>query len=311
MNRELIIRYLSWDRIYTRNVGLFSSWLNTNSIEKNKAMFAAKMHDFFRRGFSDVEITERICDYSKDLFSQSANNKINLLDKLNESILFYQNNEIVMNKKYLLSLDSLYPRYFANVLEENLIGNKDIQYVPIIFEYHGDLSLLGKLEKKAIIGTRQPENETKTLKQIEIISKKYPDSVCVTGLASGVDSMGVLTFKQSICFLGENLSLFLKKTQRDSKRLTAKKKVLETGLLLSHIVSTEIPNKVTSRLWLLERNLFVVLLSNSVHPIDFSIKSGTISAINYAIKNKKNIYSPKDLVDDKVLSKYKDKVVFY
>ena len=70
-------------------------------------------------------------------------------------------------------------------------------------------------------------------------------------------------------------------------------------------------NKFSIKAGLLERNLFVILMSNTVHPIEYTIKSGTISAINFAIKNNKEIYRPKELVGKTAQLKYQSDIKFY
>lgn len=310
MTSSIVIRYLSWEKIYSEASDHFKDLLKCKSENECRILFNSKLHKMISENLTDDEIIEDICFGSNDLFSSNES----IIRKLKLELCYIQNHLSKSNKgfnNYLCSIDEKFPKAFKDVLESNLIPDNNKQYIPLIFKYKGNLDLLNRNGRRAIIGTRHPLDEGKTLQHIEVIKKKYPESVCVTGLASGIDSMGVNVFENSICFIGENLDTFIAKEQRDEKRLAAKKKVLDRGLLLTHIVTTEKLNQFTARQALLDRNLFVVLISETVHPIEYTIKSGTISAINHAIKNGKKVYTPKELINNQVIEKFKTNINFY
>lgn len=311
MNTESIIRYLAWEELFTRYRLLFADWLGCQSDDGTRIIFNSIIHDGMRSNLSDREIFAGIFDKKKNLFSQFIDDTVDVwtaFEKISNQLLNSNDNSKV---KYLVSIDSLYPSEFLDILNKNRNANGHKQYIPIAFQYIGDLSLLANLEKRAIIGTRHPQNIDVAKTYIYAIYNKYPNSICVTGLAAGIDSMGVSIFDRSVCFIGENLTQFLNREQKDLLRLQAKGKCLKSGLIMSHVISSNKMNALSAKQALLDRNLFVVLLSNTIHPIEFSIKSGTISAINHAIRNNKPIYSPRILTDDFVQSKYRKEIVFY
>lgn len=306
---QYIIRYLSWKNVFENNRDLFSDWLNCKNKNLEPIMFYSHLHNFFSNYLTDNEIISDILDSNRTLFT--AENDISQLKNLFVNMKKILSKDLIdTNRNYLVSIDKLYPIEFKKVLEDNL-NSKRVQFIPIILEYSGDIDLLSNSDKRAIIGTRNPKDEMETNNQINLIYKKYPESICVSGLASGVDSMAINIFASSISFIAESLQEFINRKQRDSTRLQAKNKSLDSGLILSHILNNDKMNAILSRSALLERNLFVVLIASTVHPMEYSIKSGTISAISHAIKNNKKIFTPKKLVDNQVITKYSKSINFY
>lgn len=307
-------RLIAWSTMLIEYPKYFDSFLSNLPMKSKKSLWQSYLYKFFNQGYTDDEI---IMSITKKNFNLLISDDIeDIISDYNKTINyvtdFYTKNKVNL----LTSFDLYYPDSFKRILIENLSqtshGSDELQYIPNVFVHHGDLALLKDNTKKlAIIGTRESKNFDVTRLEIQRIHKKYPDAVCVTGLASGIDSMGVLEFEKSICFLGEDLFAFIKRNQKDTSRLQAKEKTIRNGLIITHKLPHENIASFEFKNALLERNLFVVLLSDSVHPIEFGIKSGTISAINHAIKNNKRIYTPSSLVSDDVKSKYQKDIKFY
>ncbi len=309
---EKTLRIITWKEMLQRHPKFFNSFVKELYKKNIKAAWQAKIYKFLNENMTDEDIIDFLVDSDSNLLSDDRKEEMrNAFQKIyNELEVFYKNK----NVKFITSLDKEYPKEFKTILKSNYNSTKTstLQYIPNIFVFEGNLHLLtNKAKKLAIIGTRECKNIKATKLEIRKIRTKYPDAICVTGLASGVDSMGVNEFDNSICFIGEDLTEFIRKKQKDKDRFAAKQKVIKSGLILSHKLPHEKMSPIDYKNALLERNLFVVLLANSVHPIEFGIKSGTISAITHAIKNNKAIYTPKILVEDNVITKYKSKIMFY
>lgn len=305
------LRMIAWREMFLKHSELFDSFFGNMSQKNKSALWESYLFDYFERKYTDNEIISTINSKNFNLLSIDDNEKL--------ASLYFKMLDYIKSKydsfdiNLLTSLDDVYPDIFKKVLRNNLENNSNqIQYIPNIFVYNGSIGLLRKETKKlAIIGTRESKDIIETKREVSRIHVKYPSAICVTGLASGVDTMGVLEFEESICFIGEELLTFIKRNQKDTDRRQAKEKVMNKGLILSHKLPHESMSQFDFRTALLERNLFVVLLSESIHPIEFGIKSGTISAINHAIKNNKPIFTPSSLITEDVKKKYSENIKFY
>ncbi len=69
--------------------------------------------------------------------------------------------------------------------------------------------------------TRNIKDYDKTKYEVMRFNKKYSNAICVSGLASGIDLLGSNIFDKSIVYVTETIP---------------KKKILETGLILSHVL---------------------------------------------------------------------------
>ena len=312
-NNEIVYRFLAWSSIYQKHPQHFESLFASLNKQARKSAWEGLLYKSFSKKTSDRDIINLI--YVNDFNLLEEEFKTQLFDLFLEEKRnisnYYKNSDL----SFITSLDEHYPDIFKSklLLASNLDNKNDkAEYIPNVFTYKGDINLLSaNFMKRAIIGTRHPKDEIVTKKEISRIFNKYPDSICVTGLASGIDTFGINIFTKSICFIGEELTGFIQKKQRDSQRLTAKEKVLKSGLILSHKLQHEKIASFDFKTSLLERNLFVTLISNTIHPIEYGIKSGTISAINFAIQNNKPIYTPKVLTTTDIQKKYKDTINFY
>jgi|GEM_PF-6607609 len=313
---DKVYRFLAWSSIYQKHPQHFESLFATLNKQNRRSAWEGLLYKNISKNSSDWDIINLI--YVNDFNLLEDDFKTQLYDLFLEEERnisnFYKNSEL----SFITSLDEHYPDIFksklllASNLDNNNNNNDKAEYIPNVFTYKGDISLLNaNFMRRAIIGTRHPEDEIATKEEIRRIFNKYPDSICVTGLASGIDTFGINIFTKSICFIGEELTGFIQKKQRDSQRLIAKKKVLTSGLILSHKLQHEKISSFDFKTSLLERNLFVTLISDTIHPIEYGIKSGTISAINFAIQNNKPIYTPKVLTTIDVQKKYKDTINFY
>ncbi len=81
--------------------------------------------------------------------------------------------------------------------------------------------------------------------------------------------------------------------------------------MLSHVLRHNVLNMIESRNALLNRNLFIVLTADIVLPIEYGMKSGTISAINQAIRNNKEIYTSRSLDEEDIIERFKENITYY
>ncbi|MGS0972974.1 MAG: DNA-processing protein DprA [Candidatus Izemoplasmataceae bacterium] len=312
-NLNVLSRFLAWSSVLQKYPQYFESLFSNLNKLARKSTWEGLLYKNISTNSSDKDILNLIFkndhnllenDFKDQLYTYYLEEKRNIFD-------FYSNTKY----SFITSLDESYPEIFKEKLLLSLNNdnnNTKVQYIPNVFIYRGEITLLNKdFLKRAVIGTREPKNESKTKDEIRRIFNKYPKSVCVTGLASGIDTFGINIFTKSICFIGEDITNFINKKQRDLQRLEAKKKVLQSGLILSHKLPHDKLSSFDFKTALLERNLFVTLISDTIHPIEYGIKSGTISAINYAIYNNKPIYTPKALISDEVQKRFKDQIEFY
>lgn len=305
------IRFISWKNLFKKSPHLFEDYLSNYTKKNYESIFESAIHKLIINDKTDDEIINFFIK-SNNLFVDETISEIKSKYNIEKKDMteYYQKHDY----NFLISTDELYPNVFKETLLDNLkTSNKsDIQFIPNVFVYQGNLNLISKkANKHAIIGTRKVKNLSQSLKEIQRIHKRSENNICVTGLASGIDSLSVNVFEKSIVFIGEEMKDFIKKDQKDKYRRKAKLKVLNNGLILTHILPHNDMTRFDYINSLLQRNLFIVLISDTIHPIEFGIRSGTISAINHAIKNSKKIYSPKSTLSDEVIKKYKDNIIFY
>ncbi len=246
-----------------------------------------------------------------NIFREVNINKINKI--YNDKLEYYTNFYRFSNIKFTSIIDNDYPSNLKEVFISEIDNDiKKKQYIPLIFFYYGNIDLLKSNDKKcAIVGTRHIKDYEVTKHEVMRVNNKHKNAICVSGLASGIDSLGSNIFDKSIVYVTETIPKIISKRERDDFRYEAKKKILETGLILSHVLPHQELNMIESRNALLNRNLFIVLTADIVLPIEYGMKSGTISAINHAIKNNKEIFTPRSLVEDDVVRRFKEDITYY
>jgi len=184
-----------------------------------------------------------------------------------------------VSDKYITLLDSNYPQCL-----------KGIYKPPFVIYYVGDIGLLEKKNKIAVIGSR---NNTEYGKEAtEIICKEIitdNNTVIISGLAKGIDSIAhSVCLKEdgkTIAVLGNSLDVIYPKENSKLYEEIAKK-----GLIL-----TEYPfeTKPESKNFL-ERNRIIAGISDGVVVTEAKEKSGTMNTVCHALENGKQIFCVPD-----------------
>jgi len=172
-------------------------------------------------------------------------------------------------------LDNEYPKQLL------ALGNKK----PVILYYYGNLSLLNQTTI-GIIGTRKPSEWTKKV-GIKIVDRitELTDSVIVSGLALGCDTIAHETAlkntRETIAVLPSGL---LKVYPKENKGLFDKI-VDSNGLVLSEYE----PNISATKYSPIQRDSIVAALSDKMLALECALKSGTMTTLGEAVKLGKGI----------------------
>ncbi|MEI4768590.1 DNA-processing protein DprA [Psychrobacillus sp. FJAT-51614] len=174
---------------------------------------------------------------------------------------------IFTNPNYPLSLKSLYDP-------------------PAVLYVKGDTSLLNMHKKLAIIGSREATNYSK--KSIEtilppLISRNF---AIVSGLAKEADTMAhestIALGGKTIAVLGTGLfHIYPKQNEELAKKMSKE-----------HLLITEYPPYITPKKWNFPmRNRIISGLSQGVVITEAKEKSGTVSTMEHALENGKEIFA--------------------
>lgn len=157
---------------------------------------------------------------------------------------------------------------------------------PAVLYCRGDITILPKQKKLAIVGSRKSTNYSqKSLEHIlpELISQ---DIVIVSGLARGADQMAhSATIKlrgSTIAVLGNGLDFVYPREHH-----TIQKYMEEHQLVI-----TEYPPYMGPKKWQFPmRNRIISGLSDAILVTEAAIGSGTMSTVDYGLNHGKNIFS--------------------
>lgn len=200
----------------------------------------------------------------------------------------------VAYEEMLASNDVKYVTYFDTEYPDCL---KQINDFPIILYYKGDINLLSKKKKCAIIGTRKITN--KGIEKCKLLSSTLTKKnyVIISGLAEGCDTLAhkicLDERGKTIAILGGGLDSIYPKINKE----LAEEIVRKRGLLIS-----EYPLGFKVRSFsLVQRDRLQAACSNFVIAIQTDINGGTMHACKAALnKYGKRVYvvSPKELEID-------------
>ena len=194
-------------------------------------------------------------------------------EKQQPDILELKEVESKIKCKYITIVDNDYPVELRN------IGTP-----PFVLFYYGDISLLYKPHKIAMIGTRNNSiyGEEMTVKLVKEF-KKYK-CICVSGLAKGIDGIAhkcaLENNVKTIAILGSGIDYCYPSINKDIYNM-----IKEKGLILS-----EYPNDTKPlNHYFLIRNRIIAAISDYVCVVEASYKSGTMNTVAYALEYGKEI----------------------
>lgn len=156
---------------------------------------------------------------------------------------------------------------------------------PFVLFYKGDIELLNKEKKIAIIGSRENSEYGKESTQ-RVCKDLVKENVCiVSGLAKGIDSIAHQSCLENsgstIAVLGNGLNVTYPKENEKLYKLIESK-----GLILSEYPPNVLPEKDNFP----KRNRIISGLSDGVVVIEAKEKSGTMNTVAHALEDGKPIF---------------------
>ncbi|MDR1698164.1 MAG: DNA-processing protein DprA, partial [Erysipelotrichaceae bacterium] len=209
--------------------------------------------------------------------------------------------EVVDKVKLSQVLNSFYYNCVTILDPEYPDSLKQIYEPPFVLFYYGDLRLLKMTRLVAIVGTREPSSYA--IKATKEIISHLEDTVVVSGLASGIDSVAhkaaldhqlmtiaVLGSGIDNCYPRHNLELY--------------ERIKNEQLLISEYPRLTPPHDYHFP----KRNRIIAALSKAVVVIEARKKSGTLITVNHALVMGKDIYAlPHEInADDETNTLIKD-----
>lgn len=172
--------------------------------------------------------------------------------------------------------------YFHKLYPKQLLKIPD---PPLILYGKGDISLLRKERKIAIIGSRNATAYSKKALDLLVPPLVEQQYVVVSGLARGADRFAheaaIKYGGKTIAVLGHGLFHLYPK---ENKKLAEK-------IALQHLLLSEYPPYVGIKKWHFpQRNRIISGISNGVVITESTIKSGTLITAEYALEQGKDVF---------------------
>ncbi|EUJ42197.1 DNA-processing protein DprA [Brochothrix campestris] len=175
---------------------------------------------------------------------------------------------------FITETDMAYPAAFRTMHD-----------APLYFYAVGNLTFLSK-KIIAIVGSRQCSSSAEAVMKPIITALMSAEIVIVSGLALGIDAWAHrLTLREkgaAIAVLGSGMFRFHPRT---NQRLF--EQVLTKGLVISEYA----PTNVARRWTFVERNRLISALSQGVWVVEATLKSGSLTTVDFALNEGKNIYA--------------------
>lgn len=229
--------------------------------------------DLFKGKYVEIQFKYNL-DFNK------YKNKLSNTVLLSNSILIAKN-IIKKNKEKSIK--------FITIDNKNYPKNlKEIDNAPVVLYYKGR-GFFKKHEKSiACVGTRQPSSFSYTAMDALLPKLIEENFTIISGLAEGVDAYShklcLDNHGTTIAVLAHGLDMIYPKEHEE----IADKILKNNGLLVSEYPIGTKPDKFR----FVDRNRIVSGLSKSVIVFETKERSGTMHTVNYAIKQKKNIFCP-------------------
>lgn len=215
---------------------------------------------------------ERLAMILKTTVEKARKLKVNLLDSSSTPYeLLYERHAITP----IPFTNPLYPDHLLTLIDP-----------PAVLYAKGDVSLLAKKMKVAIIGSRKASLYSKQVLSFIVPPLVEHDVVIVSGLAKGADTFAhkaaMLYGGKTIAVLGHGLfHLYPKENEEIRDEIGGK-----------HLLITEYPPYVRPERWTFPmRNRIISGLSDAVIVTEAARKSGTMSTVEHALDHGKDIYA--------------------
>ena len=224
--------------------------------------------------FKTEEELIRDLDFAKEKRKERIIKEINNINYSN--ILNYKIELMKKSKVNLLTInDENYPTNLKRIYDP-----------PICIYYKGNIELLNKKNKIAIIGCRKYSEYGKNVSIHFSYKLAQKGIVIVSGCARGIDSFAhkgcILANRETIAVLGNGLDYIY---PPENKKLE-EQIVNRNGILITEYIIGTKPNKYTFP----ARNRLISALSEGILVIEAKLKSGTLITVDFALEQGKNIY---------------------
>ena len=224
--------------------------------------------------------------YTFEEYSVAKIDIINVLQKWFPKVSGW-NDDCINNPSEIRQIpdeDVLYPKELMSLLQ-----CFETDPIPQILYTLGNARLLRKpvlgRQRIAIIGSRTPDE--KGLAVAYRLGRFFAGDIVVSGLAKGIDTAahkGCLDAKgKTIAVVGSGLMHVHPKENTDLQ-----KRIIETGGM---ILSEQDPKTKASPRTLIARTRLQVALADKVYVVECEKESGTMHAVNFALKYGKPIYA--------------------
>lgn len=244
--------------------------------------------DTFSLGHKKNASLMSIFPRADEILKNFANKRSQLIEVLGETI--FENMKKSINESYISKCLMKLEKYGVVAItreSEKFPGSLiEIANPPLVIYTKGDVSLLSRDRKIAIVGTRKPTRYGRDMANwfSEILSKN--DFVTVSGLAFGVDSeVAKKTLDcggRHIAVLGGGLDSIY-----PAQNVGLAERILENGGLL---VSEYRPNVLPTTYSFPERNRIISGLSSATLIIEAGEKSGSLITATFAIEQNKDLF---------------------
>lgn len=263
---------------YYTELEQFVIYLDYIGLSKKKIIELIKtttsVNSFIERSKTDVQIGLLLGEYKNTILGQDL---ISNIQKVIEYLALKQ-----IGATTFISSD--YP-----------ISLKEIEPMPVVIYYKGDLSLLSNKLLLGIVGTRKPTRYGRSITEnfTKVLSKE--GVITVSGLAYGIDSevaRNTLQVKgKTVAVLGGGLNAIYP----SSNASLATEIVEKGGIVLSEYFPSVRPTKYSFP----ERNRIISGLSNGVLVIEAGLKSGSLITAMHAIEQNKELFVVPGNIDSK------------
>lgn len=157
---------------------------------------------------------------------------------------------------------------------------------PAMLYCKGDITLLQKYKKIAIVGSRKATNYSQKCLTAIIPPLISQNIAIVSGLARGADRMAHET---TIAHLGNTIAVLGNGLHYHYPR---EHKTLQLEMEKKHLVLTEYPPHMPPQKWQFpKRNRIISGLSEGIVLTEAELKSGTMSTVEYGLDHGRNIFS--------------------
>ena len=189
--------------------------------------------------------------------------------------------ELKMSVNAITILDADYPKSLM-----------DLDTPPLVLFYRGDRSLLHK-DKVAVIGARDASNYA-IRATCDLIKRLDSDTVIVSGLAKGIDSIAhkaaISSGHKTIAVLGSGINRCYPSCNKDLYDLMSK----------DHLIISEYPDLVAPLSFHFPvRNRIIAALAKQIYVMQARLKSGTFITVDVALDLCRDIYAlPYNIYDE-------------